>query len=128
VAKEGKWFMNDNFRGFAKDASNAIFFLGFKTGKDILSKVSDIEGTLTDVLNTLLERWKNAEIAYLHNTFQGNAGSLDTLSQVFNNGLMLADPTPDLSNMTTEVQHILYSQLVIEAWKIAPEGYAATIL
>jgi hypothetical protein len=122
VAKVGKWFVDDNYRGFAKDATNAIIFLGFKTGKDVLSTTADIEGTLADVLITFLEMWENAEIAYLHSTFQGDAGSLDILSQVFNNGLMLADPTPDLSNVTTEIQHILYSQLVIEAWKIAPEG------
>ena len=128
MAKEAKWFVDDNYRGFSKDASNALIFLGFKTTKDILSTTANIEGTLAEVLTTLFGMWENAEIAYLHSTFQGNAESLDILSQAFNNGLMLAGPTPNLSNLATEVQRTLYSQLVIEAWNIAPEGYLPIIL
>jgi hypothetical protein len=128
VAKEGEWFMDDNYRGFSKDSSNALVALGFKSGQAVLSTTADIEGTLAEVLNTLFGKWETAEMAYLQSTFQGNADSLDILSPAFNNGLMLADPTPNLLNLTIEVQHTLYSQLVIEAWTIAPEGYSPMIL
>lgn len=53
---------------------------------------------------------------------------LHTLSDAFNNGLMLDSHSPDLGTVQTQVQHIMYSQLVIKAWMIAPEQYFPIVL
>jgi hypothetical protein len=128
VAKEGKWFLDDNYRTFSKDTTNGLVALSLNSGKDSMpSTTADIEGTLANAVTTYFSIWENAQQLYANRTFQGNAESLAILSQAFDNGLMLADPQPDLFSLNTAIQRMMYSQLVIEAWKIAP-GLSATIL
>jgi hypothetical protein len=130
VAKEAKWFSNDNYRGVSKDTVNALLVLNVNAGKDSLpsTATADIEGTLADSLNTFFAQWVQAQQLYASRTFQGDAESLTLLSQVFKNGMMLADPQPDLSQLTDQVQRIMYSQLVIGAWDVAPGGFQPMIL
>jgi hypothetical protein len=126
------WFANDGYRLAAKDAVNALIIVGINSGKDNAPTSSTspfaTQGKLNDVLGTFFTYWENAQADNLHRTFQGNSESLTTLTKAFRNGLMLTAPTPDLSSVTTEVQHIMYSQMVPVAWRLAPGGYRPLIL
>lgn len=131
VAKEAEWFAVDSYRLFSKDTANALISVSFMVSKDTLptsSTPDDIEGQLSDALGTYFSIWESAQVDYLHRTFQGDTVSLSTLSKAFNDGLMLSTPTPDLGTVETQVQHIIYSQMVLTAWNIAPAHYYPFIL
>jgi hypothetical protein len=131
VAKELQWFTNDNFRGTSKDSMNALISLSLTSPKDTLppdDSNSDIQGTFSGVLGGYFNNWEIAQADYLSRAFQGDSESLITLSQAFKDGLMVDNPIPDQESLKTGVQHVMYSQLVLEAWKIGPGEHNPKIL
>ena len=110
---------------------NSVVGFGLTDTKDTLPNAasnSDIQGVLSGVLGGYFNSWEIAQANYLSRIFQGDSESLTTLSQAFKDGLMVDIPIPDPESLKTGVQHIIYSQMVLEGWKIAPTGYNPTIL
>jgi hypothetical protein len=131
VAKAAGWFTVDAWRLFSKDVTNALIASSVSAGKDALPSSStslEIDGALSDALGTYFGLWESAQMDSLHLMFQGSADSLTTLTQSFNDGMMLDTPTPDQESIETEIQHIIYSQMVLKAWAISPEGLHPFIL
>jgi hypothetical protein len=130
VATEAEWFVNNNYKNLAQDAGNGLITLSGDGKNNLPSSATadDIEGALSDQLGEYFTLWENAHVDYLHNTFQGDANSLTTLTQAFNNGMMLATSLPDEGALQTEIQHIIYAKLVPTAWNIAPEKYIPCIM
>lgn len=71
------------------------------------------------------------ESNYTGNIFNGNSTMIDELWSLMQNGMMLALPE-DLSSqsqtMTSEIETIMWSQMIPIAWQLAPGDLGAFIL
>ena len=130
VATEAEWFTDSNYRALAQDAGNGLISLTGEGKNNLPSSATadDIEGSLSDQLGTYFTMWENAQVDYLHSTFQGDSKSLTALTQAFNDGMMLATSLPDEGALQTELQHIMWAEMVPTAWNVAPEKYLPFIL
>jgi hypothetical protein len=137
VATEAAWFADDHYRALAQDTGNGLISLSGDGKNNLASEqtnlpssatADDIEGSLSDQLGTYFTLWEDAQVDYLHSTFQGDAKSLIALTQALNDGMMLATSLPDEGALQTELQHIMWAKLVPTAWNIAPEQYLPFIL
>lgn len=129
VAKEAKWFTDDNYRGFAKDSVNAAIALGINSGKDNIPDAQKIQNDLSAAMGTWFEAWRHSEEDFVAKIFQGGAGNLAQLSGLIKNGMMLQNAKQiDLSGTVAEAKHIMYTKLIPLAWSESKDQLVPFIL
>jgi hypothetical protein len=91
----------------------------------------NVENSLTDMLGTFLRGWQTMESNYAGNIFNGNSSMIDELWFLMQNGMMLALPedlSTEAQTIASEIETIMWSQLIPIAWQVAPGSLGPFIL
>jgi hypothetical protein len=127
--KEANWFANDNWRGASKDGANAGIAFAFATGKDHVPTESDITNEMTKSLGNYFSKWFDAEVAYVNRFFDGSSDTLPILKSLVGDGKQGALPTnTGAGDLNKAAQHIMYTKMIPEAWRIAPGNLIPFVL
>ncbi|KAI5458365.1 hypothetical protein BGZ63DRAFT_456971 [Mariannaea sp. PMI_226] len=129
LIKNAKIFADDNWRLTGKDIFNGAITYAAATARDHEPDPADMQNDLNSAMGTFVKSLMNAEVAYVSGLFQGSFTTLGLLDSLIANGLQGYLQTElDLASITTEAQHIIYTQMIPLAWKLAPGGYYPFIL
>lgn len=91
----------------------------------------NLQNSLTGLLGAFLSSWEAMESNYTANIFNGNSTMVGELWSLMQNGMMLALPedlTSQSQTMVSQIETIMWSQMIPIAWGLAPGSLGAFIL
>ncbi|KAJ5826677.1 hypothetical protein N7447_003440 [Penicillium robsamsonii] len=111
-------------KAIAQDMTGAILATSvtyYKTNmKGALEGLAE-QNTIDTFVGKTMDEWKNAETSYLRSIFAGgDPSAIDALYATINNGTIAAAMDRlDLTRTSTDVEKILYGQMISYAWTVS---------
>ncbi|KAJ5169297.1 uncharacterized protein N7500_002080 [Penicillium coprophilum] len=113
-------------RAIAADMTGTILATSvsyYKTNMKGAIEGLGVQNTIDSFVGVTMTSWKNMETSYLDSIFAGTSDSgLEALYATINNGTIAAAMDRlDLAHTNTDVEKILYGQMISYAWSVSPD-------
>lgn len=79
----------------------------------------------------MFEGWKAANSAYIRNIFSGTVQAQPDFGRQIGSGFLAAVPkivNDDLTTLTNNIKKVMWTKMIINAWKVAPGNLKPVIV